>query len=398
MKKGTTVLCALSFAIAFSSIGLQVHAGLLLGKEDRESKEYAHIQRAHSDEWLMTYYVGYHNEYLKPEDIDYSLMTHIVVGGVGVNADGSLNEHWHREDGEGNAMALEVGRHAEKAGVKKLIWLGGPNEEDFFYGATADAHREKFVDATLTLVDELDYDGVDIDWEPVRPQDEARLLAFVKALREKAPDLIITVPVNWVPSSILFTKDLSVYDELARYVDKFFIMSYSMAGPWSGWNSWHGSALGGISNKTPSSVRSSVYAYTRAGVPKSQLGFGVGTYATCWEHPVQRPDRVLPATFYSKDMHVMSMRTLMEDYHVSSKEKWDRTAKVPYLTFREPKGDFGCGFISYENKRSIEEKVSYMQRSGLGGVLVWNIGTGYFPENSTYERHPYLEWAWEAMR
>ena len=352
--------------------------------------------------WLLTYYVGYQSSYLKPRNVDFSLMTHIVVGGVGVNADGSLNEHWHLEVKDkkkvGRKMARDIGKRADKKDVKKLIWLGGPNEEEKFYTAMSDENREEFVENIIDLVEELDYDGVDIDWEPVRAKDEPRILQLVKDLREAEPDMLITIPVNWVPTSIAKTKDLSVYEEMSSYVDKMFIMSYSMAGAWPGWNSWHGGALQGDGAYTPSSIDTSVEAYLEAGVPNDQLGVGVGTYATCWEYPVKKPDQKLPTTFYARDMHVMSMRTMMDEYFKTKYEKWDSNAKVPYLSFSKKKGDFECGFISYENERSIQEKVNFVKKEDLGGVLVWNIGTGYFPKNSSSKRHPLLKAAWYTLQ
>ena len=385
------------YLIVFLVLPFEIHAGFLLGKEDREKEAYGHLIQTDDDPWLLSYYVGYHNGYLKPRDIDYSLMTHIVVGGVGVRLDGSLHEHWHREDGEGRKMALEVGKRAEQVGVKKLIWLGGPNEEDYFYRASSDVNREVFVENIITLIDEIGYDGVDIDWEPVRKKDEQRLLSLVRDLRKADSDIIITVPVNWVPSSILFSKDLSVYKDVARYVDKLFVMSYSMAGPWPGWESWHGGALTGDSVTTPSSVKTSVYAYRRVGVPEEKLGIGIGTYATCWEYPVQKPGQTLPTTFYPKHIHTMSMRTMFTDYFEKKYERWDSRAKTPYLSMKKTIGDLRCGYISYENERSIKEKISYVKRKNLGGVLVWNIGTGYFPLNDIHDQHPYLTWAQSTL-
>ncbi len=63
---------------------------------------------------MLTYYVGYQYGTLKPKDVDYSLMTHVVVGDVGVLSDGSLSEHWHMPAGGGRAMALDVGWQAKK--------------------------------------------------------------------------------------------------------------------------------------------------------------------------------------------------------------------------------------------------------------------------------------------
>lgn len=374
------------------------NAGLLLGEKDRAKLEARNtVSTDVTGPWLLTYYVGYQYETLKPKDVDYTLMTHIVVGGVGVNVDGTLNEHWHLPNGDGHAMVMDIGKRADKEGVKKLVWLGGPNEEDKFLSATSDVHRTVFVKNILKLLKDINYDGIDIDWEPIRKKDEANVLKLVQDLRKADPDIIITVPVNWVPSTILSTKDLSLYDNLSRYVDKMFIMSYSMAGVWPGWNSWHGGALTGDTMNTPGSIKTSTYAYLRAGVPKEKLGIGIGTYATCWESPVKKPDQKLPTMFYSRDTHTISMRTMMEGYYKRKYENWDSIAKVPYLSSSKPLGELACGFISYENERSIEEKVDYMKRMDLGGVMVWNIGTGFYPEASRSKRHPLLKAAWESL-
>lgn len=376
------------------------HAGLLLGSDDREKAavRVTSSPKSTSGAWVMAYYVGYQNSYLKPRNVDYSLMTHIVVGGVGINADGTLNEHWHLPNGKGRAMAEDVAKRAKKANVRTLIWLGGPNEEDKLYAATSDTVRPKTVKNILKLVDELGYDGVDIDWEPVRKQDEPRLLALVKDLRTARPNLIITVPVNWVPSTLASTKDLSAYRDMALYADRLFIMSYSMAGPWSGWNTWHASALRGANSRTPSSIETSVTAYRAAGVPAAKLGIGIGTYATCWKHPVRAPGAVPPVGFAPSHMKAMSMRTFYDDYYTKRYDKWDASAQAPYVSFSKKRGDLECGMISYENERSIAAKTAYVKSQNLGGALVWNIGTGYMPEASRSKRHPLLADVFRGLR
>ncbi len=372
---------ALPAPVAFGAI--------LYGSEHRERMERARTDEANKP-WLLSYYVGYHHDLLKPRDIDYSLMTHIAVGGVGVNADGTLREHWHMPQGGGRVMALEVGRRAERAGVKRLIWLGGPNEEDRFLSASSDQHRAQFVRNIVRLVRELGYDGVDVNWEPIRPKDEAGIYALVRDLRLAAPDMLISVPVNWVPTTILTRKDLSLYPRLARYADRLFIMSYSMAGPWPGWQSWHWSALSGDTFTTPGSVRTSMRAYERAGVPTEKLGIGIGTYATCWQYPVVRPRQALPPGYAPSQVRVMNMRTLMSEYYDRRHEHWDHIAQAPYLSFQAPQGSQGCGFISFENERSVQAKMQLVRDRGLGGALVWNIGTGYFPNGTRGREHALL--------
>jgi chitinase len=389
----TVLLCTMLLPLNFA------HGALLYGSETRAKieRKSAQSERATSTPWLMSYYVGYQNGYLKPRDVDYSLMTHIVVGGVGVRADGTLDEHWHLSNGDGRAMALEVKQRAQKEGVKALVWLGGPNEEDKFFSASSPAYRAVFVRNIVKLVREIGYDGVDINWEPIRPADEPYLLALVKDLRKADPTLLITVPVNWVQLNTVKRANLSYYKELATYADRLFIMSYSMAGAWPGWQSWHAGALGGQSTKTPGSVESSVDAYRKAGVPKEKLGIGIGTYATCWKYPVKKPKQNVPDTFTSKSIGVMSMRTMMDDYYTKRAEKWDSKAQVPYLSFTRRTGDMRCGFISYENERSVKAKASYVTEERLGGAMVWNIGTGYYPDARTGKKHPLLQTLYTSM-
>lgn len=378
------------FIVVFSILLLpaQLKAGLLLGKDDRVHTTAQ--KETVASPWVMSYYVGYQNGYLKPRDIDYTLMTHIVVGGVGVQADGTLREHWHMENGNGRNVANEIGQRADRAGVKQLIWLGGPNEEDLFKSATEDTHRATFVANILALVDTLGYDGVDIDWEPIREEDEPGILALVRDLRTARPSLLITVPINWV-SGTGVQMARPFYTALASSTDRLFVMSYSMAGPWPGWKSWHGGALFGETASMPGSVSASVAAYRNAGVPEEKLGIGIGTYATCWEYPVTKPRATLPSTFSSADLHTMSMRTMFEEYYTKRYEKWDSTAAVPYLSFKKARGDFRCGFVSYENERSVARKAQFVQEEGLGGVLMWNIGTDYRPDVlRRSERHPLL--------
>ena len=330
--------------------------------------------------WVMSYYTDYQTGYLLPKDVDYSLMTHIVVGAIGVTATGTVREPGKTAGGMWHDLATDIEVRAHREGVKTLLWLGGPGKQDAFKSASSDQYRASFVRNILTLVDALKYDGVDINWEPIRPEDASSTLALVRDLRAARPTLLITLPIDWVPTTVANKKDLSLYLQLASYVDRLFIMSYSMAGPWPGWKSWHGSALAGHTSSAPSSIRSSVAAYVAAGVPKNKLGIGIGAYATAWEHPVRSVRQTLPKTFVPADVHTMSMRTMYERYYSKKAEKWDGVAKVPYLSFKKARGDFSCGFLSYENRKSVLEKARYVKSEKLGGVLVWNIGTDFLPE------------------
>ena len=350
------------------------------------------------EQWLLSYYAGYQYHYFKPKDIDFTLLTHIAVGGVGVYPDGSLREHWHREGDaaqqkeDGRDMAKEVAGYARREGVTTLLWLGGPNEEEKLYAAASNSvSRAKMVQELLALIDAVGFDGIDINWEPIRLQDREPLLLLVQDLRAAREDIVLTVPINWIATNGTEARDVVWYAALAKYVDKLPVMSYSMAGPWAGWEVWHGAALyGNNPNKTPSSVASTIATYRDAGVPAEKLLLGIGAYGTCWEYPVNRPREDVPLGYGSNKIGVLALRTVDSQYYRRSSEEWDKEANVPYLSFRSAKGDYECGFISYENKRSVRAKATYARDEDLGGVIFWNIGTGYYPDERGTKKHPLL--------
>jgi chitinase len=49
---------------------------------------------------------------------------------------------------------------------------------------------------------------------------------------------------------------------------------------------------------------------------------------------------------------------------------WDDDAKAPWL-FDPATGTF----ITYDDAQSIQWKVKYLQEHGLGGAMIWELGT-----------------------
>ena len=72
--------------------------------------------------------------------------------------------------------------------------------------------------------------------------------------------------------------------------------------------------------------------------------------------------------------------------HDLSASQWDENARVPYLNLSNP-----AVFVSYENDQSILEKIKYAQQKRLGGVMVWELGAAFFPDNEAGEKDPLLQ-------
>ncbi|GAA4007215.1 hypothetical protein GCM10022631_18730 [Deinococcus rubellus] len=350
-----------------------------------------------SGAWVMGYAVGYERDLLPPSELNWASLTHLAVGRATPNADGSLNTTFDIDAVGGPAWAKSMVQQAHAHNVKALLMLGGAGEHAGFVGAASAGKRQVFVQNILTLVQDYGFDGVDLDWEPVASADDAPLKALAVSLKAAKPDLLLTVPVNFVNSNFPADEARPSYADLAQTVDRLNIMSYGMAGVYEGWKSWHSSALMGESDSTPSSVDSSVKAYLAAGVPASKLGLGIGFYGLCYQG-VLGPNQNAAGMKIAADDGQMSYTTLMSGYFTPAARKWDAAAKVPYLSSATPLGTDKCTFVSYEDAQSIAEKGRYAREKGLGGTIIWTLGQAHFGNKPAGQRDPLLDAVKAAFR
>lgn len=354
-----------------------------------------------SGKWVNGYYTGWFWEEFPPEAVDMSTMTHFIFGryapGQGSLPGGRVGELM---EGAGTAHAQAENAliaKAHAAGTKAIMMIGGEFDGPGFMAATANPQiRAVFIKNILDKAEQKGYDGADIDWEENldTEQGRAQALALLRELRTaaqqrpryQASPFEISWPGFWV--NVNFLEVLPWHVEVAHAVDRFNLMTYSMAGDWGGWLSWHHSALFGEAGNHPTSVASTVQAYLNAGVPRSKLGIGVGLYGLFYNNPVTGPRQAAASGSNGGD-DVNNYRRLLEDnafgqpgavYH------WDDVAKQSYISYSQPwwrASDAPVTYLSYEDERSIAEKGKWVHEQGLGGTLVWTINYGYLPQQGS---------------
>lgn len=344
--------------------------------------------------WVSGYYVGYQRGLYPESSVDFSLMTHLIVGRIIPQADGSVLTHFDIDNTSGPAMARDLSTRAHAAGRKAILMLGGAGEHAGFVGAASSTNRARFVANLVRIMDELGYDGIDVDWEPIETADRAPLLQLLKDLRAARPGMLLTIPVGWTNAN--FTQVDSWYAQVAAEVQQMNLMTYDMAGPWGGWSSWHSSAVTGHGGTYPSSVESSIAQYLAVGIPASKLGVGIGFYGSCWRG-VTGPRQPLNGAYIVAGDNVMSYRNIMASYHSATARRWDDAAKATYLTFTTAAGPQGCNFVSYEDEQSIAAKGDYVRASGLGGAIIWTIAQGHLPGAPEGSRDPLLRATYQAI-
>ena len=370
-----------TFTIAFACIGLCASA------QADETVFASSFEPA----WVLGYHVGYqsgfyvdpYNNAYPTDKIDFAALSHIVIGPVVPQADGSLDTSFSIDTVNGPAWAIAVAAAAHTANRKALLMIGGAGAITGWQGAASATHRAAFVTNLLNEMDAIGADGLDLDWEPLdfqNPGDYPDFTALAQALRTARPGMILTVPVGPININYFPASD-SFFGTIAPLFDRIDIMSYDMEWDSGGWDSWFSSALHGESGTTPTSVDSSVWFYLASGVPRNKLGVGIGFYGVCWQG-VTGPRQIIGAGagIIGSD-NTYSYHNVVTQYYSAANYNYDVTADAPWLGSATPFGPNGCNFLSYENAPSVAAKGAYATRNGLGGTIIWTIGEGYVPEN-----------------
>jgi chitinase len=339
--------------------------------------------------WSMGYYAGYEAAKYPVAEIGWSGMTHLAVAFYLPDGNGGLDESLFQSATEGPKLGHALVDAAHKAGKKAVASVGGAGMHDAFVASASNANRAKFVARIKKLVTDYGYDGVDLDWEPVTTADEPTLVALAKELRTAMPTTLLTIPIGTVNHNL--KEDLSWAPKVAAVVDQFNLMSYSMAGAYQGWKSWHAAPLHWNGDgATPTGIDDSVDAFLAAGVPAAKLGLGSGFYGLCYTAPVNAPVQVLNGSTIKASDGAMSYANIMTQYWTAQAAKFDATAKVPWLGFAQPTGPQGCSYVSYEDAQSLAEKGAWAKSKKLGGIIVWTINQGYLPAAPQGQRNPLL--------
>ena len=330
----------------------------------------------------MGYYASWAPQQYPISEIEWSGLTHIAMAFYLPKAGGALTLA-----GGDDKLAADLIAAAHANGVKAVASIGGSDTQSGFKSATASDAMATFINNLLALLD-AGYDGIDIDWEPMDKADEPAVIDIGKRIRAARPGTLLTIPIGEI--NVNMPPDLSGFPAIAAVYDQLNIMSYGQAGAWSGWKSWHSSALYHKDSATPTSIDSTVKLYLAAKVPAAKLGIGIGFYGLCYTSPVTGPDQALNGSKLAASDGAISYAAIMSQYWSADARQWDDLAKVPYLSFAAPHGPSNCTYISYDDEQSIAEKGAYVKAKGLGGVIQWELNEGYLGTAAAGQRNPLL--------
>ncbi|HTE28338.1 glycoside hydrolase family 18 protein [Flavitalea sp.] len=264
-----------------------------------------------------------------------------------------------------------------------VISIGGwAWSENFSDAVLTDTGRQAFAKSAVEIISNYQLDGVDIDWEyPAipgeegnifRPEDKQNFTLMFRDLRIQLDSLskinnrkyLLTTAVGGFPR---FAENTEM-NNAHQYLDYISLMTYDFSGK---------ETVGHHTNLFPSadfekenSVDKAVKVFMNAGVPAEKLVVGLAFYGRSWilsgsEKPVMQ-NKIVSSTrgggyTYLKDSLVDQR---------GFKAYWDKKAKAPYLF-----NDSTRQFISYDNERSVKNKIKYVKKHKLGGVMFWEYSS-----------------------
>ena len=342
--------------------------------------------------WITGYYPQYESSVMPVSAIDFATITHVIHFCLEAQANGTING---ANNGLDPAACRAFVQTVHNAGRKALLCVGGAGSEPAFQGATTANHVPAFVSALAALMSSNNYDGLDIDWEPLAAADILQYTNFMTTLRAAIPGALLTAaapayPQYGDPPDAIF----AVFASLQGTLDQINIMTYDLSGPYPGWITWFNSPIYDGGYTFPStggplpSIDGAVDNYVNNGVKPLKLALGLPFYGYVWTGVLQ--PRQPWSESNTPTVSAAAYRAIITSYYQSNSYQWDIAAQAAYLSLSNASSADDM-FVSYEDAASCQTKVSYSRNRGLGGIMIWELSQDFFPERGEGQQSPLLQ-------
>ena len=283
---------------------------------------------------------------------------------------------------------------AHNAGVKVLPSIGGWTLSDNFPIIAADpVKRNNFANACVQLINQYQFDGIDLDWEYPgyvdhggSPADKNNFTLLLQTVRTALTNLGNQNGKTYLLTSCFGASQAHMnnidWPAVVPLLDCINLMSYDFFGAWDNTTN-HNSPLYAPAQGDPTfNINSAVNSLlTTYNVPAQKICTGLAFYGRSFKTP-SAPQLHGPAsgsgdnTTFSEDdgtplyYNVLKKMSLFDQYT-------DNLAVSPYLL-----GKNGLKtFLSYDDSLSIYAKASYIKNKNLRGCIIWEI-TGDYVETT----------------
>lgn len=274
--------------------------------------------------------------------------------------------------------------------LQTMISVGGWSWSERFSDVALTAEsRAKFARSAVDFITRYGFDGVDLDWEyPTgggdpgnveRPEDPENFILLLEEVRAQLDAQGATDGRHYLLTSAVGA-GRSAYEPLDwsrihPLLDFINVMTYDMAGPWSGVTGFNAPLYDSAENPPEgASADTALTDLIALGVPRDKLVMGVPFYGRGWanvpdhNNGLHQPFSGLPAG--TREQGSYDYADLAANYITEATRHWHETAMVPWLY--DPATRV---MISYDDPQSLSAKAAYVREHGLGGIMIWELST-----------------------
>ena len=254
---------------------------------------------------------------------------------------------------------------------------GGWYPQEFSDAAATAENRERFAETAVDHVLDFGFDGIDLDWEypdgTTHPDDPENFELLVEVLREEldarvGDDALLTLAASPNPT----TAGNAYLDGVFEDLDYVHVMNYDYHGDWDTETNFNAplhseadSPLGGDWN-----VASHMEYWASRPIANEDLVLGIPFYGRMFESVESPAKRGLYQAFDSAGAETYGTITSEYEPNPHYNYFWHDVAEVPWLFDPRKKSR---RFISYDDPRSVANKMQYVLDEGFGGAFCWEL-------------------------
>lgn len=260
-------------------------------------------------------------------------------------------------------------RAAHASGTAALMHLSTLTQEGGFSNdlahlvLTDKQVQDTLVRSLIAMLSEKGYQGLDVDFEYVFPEDGPAYAAFIGRLQGELAPLGLPVLVALAPKTSATQRGLLYeahdYAALGAAADYVLLMTYEWGYTYSA-----PMAVAPLPN-----VRA-VVEYALTEIPAEKIWLGIPNYGYSWPLPTQ--PGVTRAVSVSNQYAVELAR------RYGAEIQYDETAQSPWFRYRDENDS--PHEVWFEDARSIRAKLGLIKEYGLSGAGYWNLDRP-FPQN-----------------
>jgi len=289
---------------------------------------------------------------------DKERLTHVNFAFALVKDGRGSVDHWINKEGVRKFIK-------EKGHLKVILSVGGWGAGGFSPAVSTAEGRELLAQTLVDINNDYGFDGIDMDWEypcddiadiEASSDDKVNYTLFMELLRQKlGNDKILSMAAGGMQRCV----DNLELDKLMKVMNFINLMTYDMC-PWDKVG-YHTSLFS--TEECPNSGDAVARMYETAGVKRSQLVLGAAFYARIYPNVDGLGCEVNGAPLFGEGGYTKLQTRIGMD---ESGYEYDEKAEAPYIYDTHTRE-----FITFDNPRSLMEKMKYVKSTGLGGIMYW---------------------------